>query len=72
MLLSPFPLTFLQIQKRMPPFHRTAYDYSLVVWDGTRDHSRDIPWEDNFKLNASAAGPDFCESVQIGVGQLPF
>lgn len=25
------------------PFHRSAFDYSRVDWDGLRDHLRDIP-----------------------------
>ena len=36
-------------------FHRIAYDYSRADWDGLRDHLRDVPWEDIFKLGASAA-----------------
>ena len=32
------------------PFHRIAYDYSRADWDGLRDHLRDVPWEDIFKL----------------------
>ena len=26
---------------------------------------RDVPWEDIFKLGASAAASEFCESVQV-------
>ena len=37
------------------PFHRIAYDYSRADWDGLCDHLRDVPWEDIFKLGASAA-----------------
>ena len=37
------------------PFHRIAYDYSRANWDGLRDHLRDVPLEDIFKLSASAA-----------------
>ena len=36
-------------------FHCIAYDYSCADWDGLRDHLRDVPWEDIFKLGASAA-----------------
>ena len=36
--------------KQDAPFHRLAYDYSRADWDGLRDHSRDVPWEDIFKL----------------------
>ena len=45
------------------PFHRVAYDYSRADWDGLRDHLRDIPWEDIFKLSVSAAASEFCEWV---------
>ena len=37
------------------PFHRIVYDYPCADWDGLRDHLRDVPWEDIFKLGASAA-----------------
>ena len=43
-----------------------AYDYSRVDWDGLRDHLRDVPWEDVFKLGASAPS-EFCEWVQVGI-----
>ena len=47
-------------------FHRIAYDYSCADWDGLRDHLRDVPWEDIFKLSASTAASKFCEWVRIG------
>ena len=31
------------------------------------DHLRDVPWEDAFKLGASAAASEFCEWVQVGI-----
>ena len=37
------------------PFHYIAYGYSCSDWDDLRDHLRDVPWEDIFKLSASAA-----------------
>ena len=43
-----------------------AYDYSCADWDGLCDHLRDVPWEDIFKLSASAAASEFCEWVQVG------
>ena len=49
------------------PFYRIAYDYSRADWDGLRDHLRDVPWEDIFKLGASAAASEFCEWVQVGI-----
>ena len=42
-------------------FHRLAYDYSRADWDGLCDHLRDVPWEDIFKLSASAAASKLCE-----------
>ena len=53
--------------KQDTPFHRVAYDYSRADWDGLRDHLRDVPWEDIFKLGASAAASEFCEWVQAGI-----
>ena len=53
--------------QRDTPFHRIAYDYSGSDWDGLRDHLRDVPWEDIFKLGASAAASEFCEWVQVGI-----
>ena len=53
--------------KQDTPFHRMAYDYSRADWDGLRDHLRDVPWEDIFKLSASAAAGEFCEWVQVGI-----
>ena len=47
--------------QRDAPFHRMAYDYSFADWDGLCDHFRDVPWEDIFKLGASAAASEFCE-----------
>ena len=49
------------------PFHCIAYDYSCADLDGLRDHLRDVPWEDIFKLGASAAASEFCEWVQVGI-----
>ena len=48
-------------------FHCVVYDYSRADWDGLRDHLRDVPWEDIFKLTASAAASEFCEWVQVGI-----
>ena len=46
------------------PFHRIAFDYfdySFDFWDSPRDHLRNIPSEDVFKLSASAAASEFCK-----------
>ena len=53
--------------KQDTPFHRMAYGYSRADRDGLRDHLRDVPLEDIFKLSASAAGSEFCEWVQVGI-----
>ena len=53
--------------KQDTPFHGMAYDYSRADWDGLRDHLRDVPWEDIFKLSASAAASEFCEWVQVAI-----
>ena len=52
--------------KQDTPFHRMAYDYPHADWDGLHDHLRHVPWEDIFKLSASAAASEFCEWVQVG------
>ena len=57
-----FPLN----SQRDAPFYRIAYDYFRADWDGLRDHLRDVPWEDIFKLGTSAAASEFCEWVQVG------
>ena len=49
-------------------FHRTAHDYSFADWDGLCDQLRDVPWENIFKLSASAAASEFCEWVRVGIG----
>ena len=49
------------------PFHRIAYGYYCADWDGLCDHLRDVPWEDIFKLGASAAASEFCEWIQVGI-----
>ena len=48
-------------------FRHIAYDYSCADWDGLCDHLRDVPWEDIFKLGASAAASEFSEWVQVGI-----
>ena len=48
-------------------FHRIPYDYSRADWNGLRDHLKDVPWEDTFKLGAYAAATEFCEWVQVGI-----
>ena len=47
--------------KRDVLFHCIAFDYSSADWHGFRDHLRNVPWEDPFKLTASAAASKFFE-----------
>ena len=49
------------------PVHSIAYDYSHADCDDLLDHLRDVPWEDVFKLGASAAPSEFCVWVQDGI-----
>ena len=55
------------------PFHHIAPDYfSCADRAGLHDHLRDAPWEDIFKLDASANASEFCEWVQVGIDvQIP-
>ena len=48
-------------------FYSIAYDYSCADWDGLCHRLRDVPWEDIFKLGASAAASKFCGWVQVGI-----
>ena len=48
-------------------FYRIAYDDPCADWDSLRDHLGDVPWEDIFKLCASAAASEFYEWVQVGI-----
>ena len=43
------------------PLHHITYDYSHVDWGCTLDNLSDVPWEDVFKLSASAAASKFSE-----------
>ena len=58
-----FPLN----SQRDALFYHIAYDYSHADWDGLRDHLRDVPWKDIFKLGASAAANEFYEWIQVGI-----
>ena len=48
-------------------FHHIAYDYSCADWYDLCDNLRDNPWEDIFKLSASAGASEFCEWVQVRI-----
>ena len=60
-------IDFPTISQRDALFYCIAYDCSHADWDGLCDHLRDVPWEDIFKLGASAAASEFCEWVQVGI-----
>ena len=60
-------IDFPSNSQQAAPFHCIAYDYSSVDWDGLSDYLRDVPWEDIFKLNASAATNEFFEWVLVGI-----
>ena len=62
MWLSQFPSTLQDT-----PFHHIACDYSCANRDGLRDHLRDVPWEDIFKLDGSTAASQFSEWVLVGI-----
>ena len=57
-------IDFPSNSQRDASFHRIAYDYSRADWDGLHDHLRDAPWEDIFKLSASAPAGEFRERVK--------
>ena len=58
-------IDFLSNSKQDTLFHCITYDYSHADWEGLYDHLGDAPWEDVFKLGASAAASEFCEWVQV-------
>ena len=60
-------IDFPSYSQRDAPFHCIGYGYSCADWDGLRNHLRDVPWEDMFKLSASAAASEFCEWIQVGL-----
>ena len=66
MLLPQFQWT-LSHSMRDVLFHCIACDYSHADWDRLCDHMSDVPWEDIFKLIASATASEFCEWVQFGI-----
>ena len=57
----------MEFLKQDAPFHCMVYGCSCTDWDVLRDHLRDVPREDIFKLGASTAASEFCEWIQVGV-----
>ena len=66
-MFSQFPFDFPSNSQLDASFHCIAYDYSCADCDGHCDHFRDVPWEDVFKLSASAAAAatEFCEWFRL-------
>ena len=60
-------IDFRRNSKQDTPFHCVAYKYSPADLDGLCDHLGNVPWEDIFKLSASAAAGESCEWVQVGI-----
>ena len=58
--------------KQDASFHRVAYDYPRADWNNLCDHLRDVPWEDIFKLSASAAASEFCDWVQVKIDEYKY
>ena len=62
-----FSVDFPANSQKHALFHCITYGYSHADLDDLCDHLRDVPWEDIFKLDATAATSDFCEWVQVGI-----
>ena len=62
-VLVPVSIDFPTNSQRDASFHCIACDYCRADWDDLRDRLRDVPWEDIFKLGASAAASEFSECV---------
>ena len=60
-------IDFPSNSQRDAPFHRIAYDYSRAGWDGLRDHLRDVPWEDIFRLALLLLLVNFVSGFQLFV-----
>ena len=60
-------IDFPSNSQRDAPFHCIAYKYSCADWGGLCNYLRDVPWEDIFKVGASAAASEICECVQVGI-----
>ena len=66
-VVVPVSIDFSSYSQRDAQFHRIAYEYSRADWNGLRDHLRNVPWEDFFKLSSSAPAGEFCDLVQVGI-----
>ena len=52
-------IDFASNSKGIAPSHLAAYDCCIVDWYGFCDHFRDVPWDNIFKLGASAVAAEF-------------
>ena len=52
-------------------FHCIAYDYSCADWDALCDHSRDVPWEDIFRLSALLLLVNFVSWFRLELMYIP-
>ena len=60
-------IDFQSNSKRDAQFHRISYEYSHADWNGLRYCLSNVPWEDIFKLSASAAASEFCDWFQVKI-----
>ena len=58
-------IDFPSNSQRDRAFHHIPYDYSRADWDGLRNHLRDVPWEDIFKLGASLLLVNFVSGFRL-------
>ena len=50
------------------PSHCIAYDYSCTDWGSLWNHLAEVPFQDIFKLSASAAASQFCVEIEVRIG----
>ena len=65
MFLSQLSLILPHTHKEMPRFIAKTI---LMLIDSLCDHLRDVPWQNIFKLNASAAASELCKWFQVEIG----
>ena len=64
MFLSQLSLILPHTHKEMPRFIAKTI---LMLIDSLCDHLRDVPWQNIFKLNASAAASELCKWFQVEI-----
>ena len=60
-------INFLSKSQQDELFYCIAYEYYRADWDNLRDHLRDVPWENIFKLSPFVVTSEFCEWSQVGI-----